>query len=167
MLMGRTDLIRRAREYADRKGRVVGPELGSGVHGIVLAAASQGESGRSALKAHERSAEYSRERDVYLRLQELGVAQLRGCHVPELLAFDDELWVLEMTVVSRPFVLDFAGAYLDQPPVYSEEVLADWNAEKLDQFGADWPEVQAILRTLEGFGVFMLDVNPGNISFRA
>ena len=43
--------------------------------------------------------------------------------------------------------------------------LADWGAEKQEQFGARWPEVQAIVRSLEGYGVFMLDVNPRNLSF--
>ena len=75
------------------------------------------------------------------------------------------LLVLEMTVVKRPFVLDFAGAFLDDGPDFSDEVLADWRAEKQEQFGARWPEVQAVLRIIEGYGVFMLDVNPGNVSF--
>jgi hypothetical protein len=62
-------------------------------------------------------------------------------------------------------VLDFGGAYLDQAPDFSDEVMADWRAEKKEQFGARWGEVQAILRALEAYGVFMIDVNPGNISF--
>ena len=80
-------------------------------------------------------------------------------------AFDDDLSVIEMTMVERPFVLDFAGAYLDEPPDFSEEVLADWRAEKEEQCEGRWPEVQSVLRSLEAFGVFMIDVNPGNISF--
>ena len=52
-----------------------------------------------------------------------------GLRVPRLLQFDDDLWVIEMTIVSRPFVLDFAGAYLDMPPDFSDEVMADWHAE--------------------------------------
>ncbi len=108
---------------------------------------------------------YFRERDVYLRLREHHVTQVQECLVPQMVAFDDDLWVIEMSVVSRPFLLDFAGAYLDQPPTFSEEVLADWHAEKQEQFGPHWPKVQAILAVLEGYGVFMIDVNPGNISF--
>ena len=42
---------------------------------------------------------------------------------------------------------------------------ADWRAEKHEQFGPRWPEVQAILRALEGYGIFVADVNPANISF--
>jgi hypothetical protein len=164
-LMSRADLVRRVQEYADRKGLLVGRELGFGVHGIVFSAERQTEGGPCALKVHERAAAYAQERDVYLRLQEHDVTLLRGCNVPELLTFDDELWVIEMTVVTRPFVLDFAGASLDQPPGFSEEVLADWQREKQEQFGPHWAEVQAILRALEGYGVFMLDVNPGNVAF--
>jgi hypothetical protein len=160
---------RRAREYLQRTGRALGDELGTGVHGSVFATQSQPEKGppavRSAIKIHQREADYCRERDVYLRLQAHGVTTLRGGHVPQLLRYDDVRWVIEMTVVKRPFVLDFAGAYLDQPPDFSAEVLADWEAEKQEHFGPRWPEVQAILRALEGYGIFLLDVNPGNISF--
>jgi hypothetical protein len=167
MLMGRSDLHRRAEEYAERKELVIEQELGSGVHGIVFAVASQDGSRLSAIKVHERAEDYARERDVYLQLSANRVVRIRGANVPELLAFDDALWIIEMTIVTRPFVLDFAGAYLDQPPDYSEEVWADWEAEKREQFGSQWPEVQAILRALEGYGIFMMDVNPGNISLGA
>ena len=126
---------------------------------------SQTERGRSAIKVHEHERYFCRERDVYLRLAAWEVTDIRGCAVPEMLRHDDGLWVIEMTVVTRPFVLDFAGAHLDRPPDFSEDVLADWRAEKHEQFGPRWPHVQAILRDLEGFGVFMSDVNPGNISF--
>jgi hypothetical protein len=72
-------------------------------------------------------------------LREEGIISIRGCAVPELLAFDDQLWIIEMTIVSRPFVLDFAGAYLDFAPEFSQEVLADWLADKKEQFGSRWP----------------------------
>jgi hypothetical protein len=163
------ELLGRAREYAQRHGWALGEELGAGVHGIVFATESQPERGpppvRSAIKVHLRGPDYRRERDVYLRLKEHGLTTIRGCHVPQLLGYDDQLWVIEMTIVTRPFVLDFAGAFLDQPPDFSAEVLADWQIEKQEQFGARWPEVQAILRCLEGYGVFLLDVNPGNVAF--
>ncbi len=163
--MDRDDLIRRVRQYADRKGMVLGEGLGAGIHGSVFVAEYQSRGGRSALKGHERQPAYVRERDIYLRLRELEITEIRGCNVPGLIDFDDELWVIEMTVVGRPFVLDFAGANLDQEPDFSDEVLAEWRAEKQEEFGPRWPEVQAIIRTLEGYGVFLLDVNPGNVSF--
>jgi hypothetical protein len=144
---------------------VIVEHLGFGVHGSVFSAENQGKDGRVAIKVHERQPDYLRERDVYLRLKEHEITNIRGCAVPELLDYDDELWVIEMTVVAQPFVLDFAGAFLDHAPDFSEEVLADWRAEKQEQFGARWPEVQAILGFLEGHGIFLVDVNPNNIAF--
>ena len=158
----RGELVQRAREYAARRGLLIREQLGYGVHGTVLVVESQGDSW--ALKVHESEAGYARERDVYLRLKALGIQAIRGCHVPELLRHDDEFRAIEMSIVTRPFVLDFAGAYLDHQPDFSEEVLADWQAEKKEQFGAYWPEVQAILNFLEGLGIFMIDVSPNNVS---
>jgi len=163
--MTRQDLISRVQEYARRQGLVLGKELGSGVHGIVFAAKNQIKGNHSAVKVHERDMFYCRERDVYLRLQDQGVTQVYGCNVPEMIAFDDHLLVIEMTIVERPFVLDFAGAYLDWTPDFSEEVFAEWQAEKQEQFGPRWADVQAILGYLEGLGVSMVDVNPGNVAF--
>jgi hypothetical protein len=163
--MDRTDLIRRLHEFAQRKGLIVRNPLGSGVHGSVFAAEYHAESGRSALKSFTSEKWYRQERDVYLRIRQRGITQVRGCHVPEMIDFDDSLWVIEMTVVVRPFVLDFAGAYLDKAPDFSDEVLAQWRADKKEQFESRWGEVQAILRALEAHGIFMIDVNPGNISF--
>ena len=100
-----------------------------------------------------------------LRLREHEVTEVHGCHIPALIRYDDELWVIEMEVVDRPFVLDFAGAYLDVPPDYSQEVLADWEEEKREQFGDRWPDVVAILRSLEDYGIYLSDVSPGNVAF--
>jgi hypothetical protein len=73
-------------------------------------------------------------------------------------------WSL-MTIVSRPFVLDFAGAYLDSPPAFSDEIWNEWESEKRDQFEDRWPKVQAILSALEEFDIHMVDVSPSNIAF--
>ena len=128
------ELLRRANTYTQRHGLVLGKSLGAGVQGSVFVAKSPRDSADvwSAVKAHQRRPDYARERDVYRRLKEFDVTTVRGCHVPQLLGYDDELWVIEMTVVSQPFVLDFGGAYLDRAPDFSEEVMADWLADKLD-----------------------------------
>ena len=41
--------------------------------------------------------------------------------------------------------------------------MSDWDAEKSEQFGADLPAVQPVLRELEKVGVFMVDATPNNI----
>ena len=167
--MARKDeLSRRALEYAQRSALSLGDELGFGVHGIVLSAESQIKIGkstlRSAIKVHEHDPYYMRERDIYLRLKEHDIREIRGCAVPELIEYDDNLWIIEMSLVGRPYVLDFAGAYLDWAPDFSEEVMADWQADKQDQFGKHWPEVLRILACLESYGIHMEDVSPSNIS---
>ena len=162
-------LIHRANEYAQHYQLALCEELGFGVHGIVFATERHPKIGdsplRSALKIHEGETPYRRERDIYLRLKERGVIEVRGCEVPRLIRFDDRLLAIEMSMVSRPFILDFAGAYLDYFPDFPEEAIADWRAEKAEQFGERWPEVQAILRELETYGIYMEDVSPSNIGF--
>ncbi len=167
--MARKDnLMRRAQEYAQRNDLGFVKELGFGVHGIVLSAESQIKLGGlrfpSAVKVHERELCYERERDIYVRLKNHGVKAIRGCAVPKLIGYDDSLWIIEMSVVTPPYVLDFAGAYLDWSPDFSEEVMADWQADKQEQFGGQWPEVLRILACLESYGIFMEDVSPSNIS---
>lgn len=119
----------------------------------------------NALKIHQNDIDYGRERDVYLRLREYGVREICGCDIPRLVDHDDELYALEMTIVERPFVLDFGGAYLDYPPEFSDDVMAEWTREKIEMYGDRWPDVQAILKELEGYDIYMIDVNLGNISF--
>jgi hypothetical protein len=165
MMPTKEELMRRADRYAHKHGLVLGDPLGFGVHGIVLVAASKNKPGRAAIKVHKREESYCRERDVYLRLRDIGVNQIRGSHVPQLLGYDDELWVVEMEIVTRPFVLDFADAYLDEPPDYPDEVLAEWRTEKQEQFGDRWPEVELILLSLQCYGVYLVDVSLGNIAF--
>lgn len=147
----------------------VGEQLGAGVHGTVFLTESQRKpsdsAARSATKAHRQKADYCRERDVYLRLQGLGLNFIQGCSVPELIRYDDDLLIIEMTVVAQPFILDFAGAFLDKAPEFSEEVFAEWRAEKQEQFVRRWHEVVvAILGFLERYGIYFVDVSPNNIA---
>ena len=70
--------------------------------------------------------------------------EVAGFAVPQLSHHDDRLWVVEMGIVSPPFVLDFAGAYLDRRPDYPDDVMEEWQAEKLEQFGEErWQIVQS------------------------
>ena len=70
-----------------------------------------------------------------------------------------------MTIVARPYILDFAAAYLDRRPEFADEVWADWEKEKQEQFEARWPQVQAILEEFELLRIYLLDVSPANIAF--
>ena len=70
-----------------------------------------------------------------------------------------------MTIVRKPFLLDFADALLDQSPDFSEDVLRQWEEEKAEIFGEKWCDVMRVLEALRGLGIHLLDINPGNIRF--
>ena len=152
---------RRAHEFATDRDWSLIRQLGAGYDGVVFEA-----NHRSAVKSLRYQELYERERDVYLRLFDHQLTEVCGCRIPRLLDYSDRLFVVEIGIVQPPFVLDFAGAYLDRRPEFPNDVFADWQAEKAEQFGDDWPRVQSIMATLAGIGVFLADVKPGNITFR-
>jgi hypothetical protein len=136
-------------------------QLGYGLDRNVFATERQ-----SAIKVLQFQRLYERERDVYLRLQSQSIAEVGGFSVPELIHHDDRLWVVEMGIVSPPFVLNFAGAYLDKRPDYPDEVMEEWQADKLEQFGEERSLiVQNVMTHFARMGIYLADVKPGNISF--
>lgn len=145
-------------QYAERKNLQLADQLGFGNQGTVFATNVD-----SAIKVHERESFYQRERDVYFRLYQHRVSEVCGCAVPTLVDCDNDLWIIEMTIVARPFVLDFASAYLDRRPDYTPEVMDEWQQEKQELFEGEWPDVQLILVELERYGIYLYDVHPGNI----
>ena len=118
-----------------------------------------------AVKFHHEEQPFERECHVYQRLREEQTTRILGFNVPQLLRIDEEFRAIEMTIVRPPFLLDFADALLDEPPDFSEDVLRQWEEDKAEIFGERWPEVTRILAALQTFGVYLLDINPGNISF--
>jgi len=160
------DLKRASKTYAARYSVTITKRLGSGIHGIVLRAQSKLQAGKTALKLHREISAYNLEKAVYLRLRERSVPELLGFKIPTLIRFDDELLAIEMTIVKPPFLLDFAGATLDAPMEFTEEIWADWRVAKQDQFGQDWPVVTLVLNALAAHGIYLHDISPNNIRFR-
>lgn len=156
----------RASLYAERRGLRIDRPLGFGKDGTVFSTVLPAGDA-TAVKVFEQQNMYQRELAVYRRLGQHGVAEVHGHNVPQLIAWDDELFVIEMTIVARPFLLDFADAFLDAAPEFPDEVLERWHEEKIEQFGAElWERAQLVMATLRGlYGVFLLDINPGNITF--
>ena len=119
----------------------------------------------TAIKVYDLVAGYLRERDAYKRLKERGVFAIRGMNIPRVERWDDELYVVEMSVVHVPCVLDFGGAYLDNRPEHMVDDEA-WLLQKAEEFGSNWTEAQAIIMELQyRAGIFLADVNTGNIKF--
>jgi hypothetical protein len=158
------DFIKNAQAYASQHQLELAERLGFGIHGIIFVAVSKIESGRTAIKVHREYEPYFRERMVYERLKRAGITEILDFDVPQFIRADDDLLVIEMSIVSRPFVLDFAGAYLDAPPDFSDEIWAEWEDGKREQFDVHWPMVQAVLAALEALDIHMVDVSPSNIA---
>ncbi len=78
---------------------------------------------------------------------------------------DDGLLVLEMRLVTPPFLLDFGKAHLDQCTDFPPEVMEDWEVEGRDMFGNRWDDVEQIIAELKRFGIYYYDAKPGNINF--
>jgi len=70
-----------------------------------------------------------------------------------------------MDAVDPPFVLDFAGAYLDRPPDFAAEALAEHEAKNAELFGSKWSRVRLALAKLRSLGIHYIDINRGNIRF--
>ena len=70
-----------------------------------------------------------------------------------------------MSIVTWPFVLDFAGAYLDHRPQFPEEAWAEWELNKREQFGDGWKTVLSIMDAFEELGIYLVDISPSNIRF--
>jgi hypothetical protein len=60
-------------------------------------------------------------------------------------------------------VPDFAAAYLYVSPDQPQDVIEEWLAEKLEQFGERWPMVPSVMAPFRGMGIFLEDVKLGNL----
>jgi hypothetical protein len=159
--------IQNALAYASQHQLELAERLGFGIHGIIFVAGNKSQGGRTALKVHRESEPYLRERGVYERLKRADITEILGFNVPQFIRADDGLHVIEMSIVTRPFVLDFAGAYLGAPPDFPDEIWAEWESAKKEQFDVRWPKVQAVLAALKDLDIHLVDVSPSNIAFLA
>lgn len=119
----------------------------------------------TAIKVYNLKEGYERERDVYLRLKERNIQSIRGLTIPRIMRWDDNLYVFEMSVVHVPCMIDFGGAYIDNPPghMVRDEL---WREGKAEEFGDNWEEAQRVIREFEHrAGIWLSDVNTGNIKF--
>lgn len=121
----------------------------------------------TAVKFFDRQDRFKRESDVYSLLLDKDIRNVGGHNIPRLLNVVPNLEVLEMTIVERPFVLDFAGAKLPhEVPDFGEEIMAEHYEHLRELFGDRWTEalhVAEMFRVATGYT--LLDIHPGNIAF--
>ncbi len=156
------DLFKRAYEYCERARTqlIVQPILGTGIDGMVWQSKR-----RTAVKAFERLDNFENEVECYRRFAMGNVTKIGECAVPHLEGTDSGLMVIEMTIVTPPYVLDFAKVYFDSPPPYDSHLIENALAESRELFGADFPRMLAILSKLKSFGIHYVDPKPANIRF--
>lgn len=115
----------------------------------------------------ERERTYLNERDAYLRLRDENVRYLGIFAVPSLVDYDDEHRIVEMAIVSPPYLLDFGKAYVDRDAPYTDEQ----KEESLDACRElfepnDWELIEDALLDLRLLGIEYLDIKPANIRAR-
>ena len=116
------------------------------------------------MKVHQYRDRFEQELAVYRRLADENVTQILGANVPKLVDFSTELCVLEMTVVTRPFVIDFASSTLDIPPDFPDEVWRMKFEEWEEEFGSRWTWASRIFDYLKNkHGVWHTDFSPRNV----
>ncbi len=154
-------LWRRAQVYADERSIAIvnANPLGFGQDGAVWETDRE-----TAVKAFERERNYLNERDAYQRLAEEKINRIGPFDVPTLVAFDHELMIVEMGIVSPPYLLDFGKAYVDRASPYTPEQIAESIDESRQLFDAgDWPAIEAAVLDLKLIGIIYLDIKPANI----
>ena len=150
----------KADQYCQKNSTIVARELGFGTQGVVYKTLHN-----TAIKAYALREGYRRERDVYARLKERNISSIRGLSIPRIVNWNDSLLVFEMSIVQVPCIIDFGGAYLDTPPphMHRDEL---WHEQKAEEFGENWAEAQAVIKEIEyRAGIWLADVNTGNIKF--
>lgn len=153
----------RAQAYAASHELVLAQTIGSGTDGAVWKATKGRQ--KLVLKVFERDKQYRTELACYQRLTENRIRKIGQFAVPRLVGWSDELLVVEIALVTPPYLIDFGKAYLDSAPEHSEETWEYHHEEQRDLWGDKYAEVQALLWQLERIGIYYQDAKPGNITF--
>ena len=161
MDIGRTPAVAR---YAARCGCAFARKLGFGREGDVYTSDRP-----SAVRFFHTRPPFVRELEVYQVLAEAGIERIVGHAVPKLIRHDDELLTIETSIVTPPFVLDFAGARTEHEAAFydfDEQVTEEHHARLADLYGERWPDVLAVADAFTRLtGYVLMDIKPGNLTF--
>jgi hypothetical protein len=118
-----------------------------------------------AVKVFRREEAYWSEKAAYQRLADLDLASVEEFIIPRLHDADDALQVIEMDIVSPPYLLDFGKCYLDRRPDFSSEVWQQWQEDHEEVWEGRWKIVRQAVWQLEKYGIYHIDPRPGNMRF--
>lgn len=148
----------RAVEYLGEIENLI-EKLGSGQEGFVYRT-----SRKTALKVFERERNFNAELKAYQILKAHNVEQIEGFSVPQLLGFDEDRLVIELTIVTAPYLLDFGKVHFS-PPDYPPDAIAHDLQRCEEDFGDYWPAVLSALYDLQSMGIWYVDAKPSNINW--
>jgi hypothetical protein len=121
----------------------------------------------SAIKVIRNRKNYADELESYRRLQQGGVHELCGFAVPWLIGCDDTLQVIEMSIVQKPYLLDFGKVHFDgdHRRAFDGGDLARERVVARSRYSAaEWSRVAMLLHILESkYGIYYVDPRPTNI----
>jgi hypothetical protein len=109
---------------------------------------------KTVAKVFQYQKNYYMELRCYQRLKRHSISHIRQFAVPRLIEFDSNLFVLEMSIVTAPYLIDFGKAYLDSEPDHSAETWAEHHQEQQEIWEDRYGEVQAVLWSLRQLGIF-------------
>ena len=94
------------------------------------------------------------------------MTEVQGFSVPQLVASDRALTIIEMSIVKPPFLLDFAQTRLDEEPDFPEGIDEWWERVRERFDDEQFPIVQSVFWELvQRYGIYYWDLKPGNIEF--
>jgi hypothetical protein len=101
-----------------------------------------------------------------MRLRDCNVKAVNGFSIPTMEEHDDELLAIEMTIVSPPFLVDFASAIFDEPPDFLEDeghTFEDFIRQRFD----DQAELVLDLyyELAARTGIYLPDMHSQNVKF--
>lgn len=159
MVEEREEFEEAARRYIGRIGPL--STLGNGVDGWVFS-----EGGSTAIKVLRYDEKFDRELAAYERLAEHDVTAVQGFAVPKLMGSHRGLRVVEMSIVRPPFLLDFAGARVDEELDFDDEIMEQKWSDLEEMFGSRISVVRDVFFELSvKYGVFYYDFTVKNLNF--
>jgi len=160
------ELADRLGRYIDARNAQILEQLGEGKDGHVFRIAHGSPLGTSAVKIFFNGEIYERERDAYFRLQLHDAYIIQGLNIPQLIDFDDILQVIEISIVQPPYIVDFASAYLDEPPDFGADRTEEAREKIRELFDDRANDVFSVLDQMQNaYGIWYFDAQPGNINF--
>ena len=131
------DSKKRAVEYGFRVGTSVdfATALGIGQEGFVR---KTGKERASAIKVFDPQRNYLNEIEIDLILESHEVSEIKGFTIPKLIDFDDELWIIKLSIASPPYLRNFGKASVGFPPPFTAEQMLEYETERKQLFGRNW-----------------------------